>query len=700
MQNHSFTPPLLLRLSFWLVLFYVALRPLGTGLDLAEPETIFLGIIALLAFMLAMSATIYYTQIMVAPPLWFMIFGGLYALFAGLALYTAQSGYAQNADDLAWNWFFDALIFGATLIIARHDAWRRTIIACLIAALAVTVIFGFYQRFYALDYLRTILLSDGATTLEPMGESFIGRLNSARITGQFAYANATAGFIIMLLPLCVPFFLLAKIKNITRFFFIALLVGGVMTLIFTGSKTAMAVAIIIGLIILAQRFIPPKFRRLAIIILFVSVIALIASKNYWLPSIFPSLMKHFSVRENYWLSALEMIKTRPWCGFGLDNFGVYYGQFKQVNGWETTRAHNVYLQLAVDGGVGLLAAFLAMLVVFWRAQKMPPQNKNDDGDNNKTKRSAIIGALLAFALMYFFFYEQIFSAGLGIEFFFSALYRGEIMGATIHGIVNLLLLPLTWIVTFWLANKYVNVTWTRWINYGILAALLHFLGDFHYYHSAISGIFWLMLGLNLPTVNYQISKRRANILAALWFVIGLAVLVIFLSPQLHANVARVLAEKFSLVMERTNSEIVIQQTNNALRERSQDSSLYVLRARAEYHQRDWSAAIKSLRTANCLNPHAARLKISLAQMLELISPTPNVPNAINEMRDLYRTAIKLNPLSAHVYFVYARFLHQYKINDDEFTLDYLCQRAREIHYFTTDAAAKLTADELRTLSTF
>ena len=81
-----------------------------------------------------------------------------------------------------------------------------------------------------------------------------------------------------------------------------------------------------------------------------------------------------SVRQRgyYWNAGVEMLKANPIFGVGLDSFGDWYWGVRSATaalnslGANTNSAHNVYLDIASNGGFPLLIAYLALnsLVLF------------------------------------------------------------------------------------------------------------------------------------------------------------------------------------------------------------------------------------------------------------------------------------------------------------------------------------------------
>lgn len=72
-----------------------------------------------------------------------------------------------------------------------------------------------------------------------------------------------------------------------------------------------------------------------------------------------------TVRGYYWQAAIEMLKSNPLFGIGMDRYGAYFLQYREVGyplnyGFTITssNAHNLYLQFFATGGVPLGLSYL------------------------------------------------------------------------------------------------------------------------------------------------------------------------------------------------------------------------------------------------------------------------------------------------------------------------------------------------------
>jgi O-antigen ligase len=85
-----------------------------------------------------------------------------------------------------------------------------------------------------------------------------------------------------------------------------------------------------------------------------------------------------AVRQFYWLAGWEMFKQNPMAGVGIDHYGLYFKEYRQVGyplsyGWDITssNSHNVPIQMFATGGLFLgLLYLMIQLIVLARAIKL------------------------------------------------------------------------------------------------------------------------------------------------------------------------------------------------------------------------------------------------------------------------------------------------------------------------------------------
>jgi O-antigen ligase len=107
-----------------------------------------------------------------------------------------------------------------------------------------------------------------------------------------------------------------------------------------------------------------------------------------------------SVRGYYWRAGISMLQDNLWFGVGLDNYGTFFKQYREVGyplkyGYSltSTNAHNVFIQHFATGGIFVGIAYLMLtLFIFWRGLK---SMKSFQGDE-RFFRSVFFIAWLAF----------------------------------------------------------------------------------------------------------------------------------------------------------------------------------------------------------------------------------------------------------------------------------------------------------------
>lgn len=92
-----------------------------------------------------------------------------------------------------------------------------------------------------------------------------------------------------------------------------------------------------------------------------------------------------SIRGFYWNAAIEMFKSSPLTGVGIDAYGYYFRELRDLNypknyGFEITssNAHNVFLQFFSTGGVFLGTTYIALTILIFSAGIIGLKNSQGD----------------------------------------------------------------------------------------------------------------------------------------------------------------------------------------------------------------------------------------------------------------------------------------------------------------------------------
>ena len=107
-----------------------------------------------------------------------------------------------------------------------------------------------------------------------------------------------------------------------------------------------------------------------------------------------------SVRGYYWRAGLEMFRDNPIFGVGMDRYGAYFKQYREVGyplnyGFEitSTNAHNTFIQFFATGGVFLGTTYLVLNSYI--ALRAIIGLKNQSG-NNRLLLAGVFSAWIAF----------------------------------------------------------------------------------------------------------------------------------------------------------------------------------------------------------------------------------------------------------------------------------------------------------------
>jgi O-antigen ligase len=107
-----------------------------------------------------------------------------------------------------------------------------------------------------------------------------------------------------------------------------------------------------------------------------------------------------SVRGYYWRAGFEMFKDHLWFGVGIDNYGYFFKEYREVGyplnyGFNITssNAHNVFIQYFATGGliIGVMYLLLQLLIAYKAVQIL----KNNNGEK-RFIALMIVSAWLAF----------------------------------------------------------------------------------------------------------------------------------------------------------------------------------------------------------------------------------------------------------------------------------------------------------------
>ena len=309
----------------------------------------------------------------------FIASGLLSTLFSDFK-YTSIFGDTQRRNGFI-SYLSLATIFLATSVFIRSFNIKRLF--------KVTYFIGILTDFYA--YLQT------------SGQDFVKWNNNYNaIIGTLGNPNFASALMAVMGVLIFASIFISDFANYLRVFAILLSIT-LLVLIFRSNARQGLLSYSLGAGLFLVIWLYIKHRRLGILaastgfLVFVfSVLGMLQvgplERFLYKPSV--------TVRGYYWRAGLEMFKQNPLTGVGMDRYGLYFKEFREVGyplsyGFDITssNAHNTFIQLFATGGVFLGLSYLLLNAYILRRAISGLQNL--DG-NNRLLLAGVFAAWISF----------------------------------------------------------------------------------------------------------------------------------------------------------------------------------------------------------------------------------------------------------------------------------------------------------------
>ena len=173
-----------------------------------------------------------------------------------------------------------------------------------------------------------------------------------------------------------------------------------------------------------------------------------------------------SIRGYYWRAGIEMFRENPFLGVGIDNYGKFFKEFREVNytlnyGFSitSTNAHNIYIQYFATGGLIVGLAYLTLqLIVLYCSIKLILSTQNNE---NKVAVT-LFAAWVAFQAQSLISIENLGGSVWGW------LLSGSLIGLYLSGGINSDTNPIT-------SKKSIQISWKSSLISGISIFIVVFL---------------------------------------------------------------------------------------------------------------------------------------------------------------------------------------------------------------------------------
>lgn len=221
-----------------------------------------------------------------------------------------------------------------------------TFFQVIFVGLFLILLYAFHQKFYGYPNISEKLKELGLPS------------SPTRFSSLFIHPNSLAGYIILIFPPLVGYFILTK-NILKKAFYLILIFLSFLSFFFTRSYGG-GVCLLFSLFLFFLFSSKNKIKFLKISSLFLLLFFLIISVKKF---DFSEKQKSFIGRLYFWDGALNITLNYPKFGAGIDSFSEILPNH-QKRGFYSKYAHNNYLQVAAESGLFGLYCFLWMIIFF------------------------------------------------------------------------------------------------------------------------------------------------------------------------------------------------------------------------------------------------------------------------------------------------------------------------------------------------
>jgi O-antigen ligase len=258
-------------------------------------------------------------------------------------------------------------IFGETQ--RRNGLLQYASLSIILVATSIFVRFFNVRKLFMTTYTIAIILS-AYSLMQTTGNDFIRWNNPYNsVIGTLGNPNFAAAVMAIMGVLVFSSIFTKSFKNINWVFSIFLSTL-LLFVIYRSNARQGLLAYILGISIFLIIWFWTRNKKFGIVaaligfsVFVISVLGMLQvgplEKYLYKPSI--------SLRGHYWKAGIEMFKTHPFFGVGIDRYGAYFKEYRDVNypltyGNEitSTNAHNTFIQFFATGGVFLGCAYLML----------------------------------------------------------------------------------------------------------------------------------------------------------------------------------------------------------------------------------------------------------------------------------------------------------------------------------------------------
>ncbi len=262
---------------------------------------------------------------------------------------TGATVYQSRTQEATLDWLVSLAAFALALEISRQRDERERFLR------------------YALIFATLLGLAAIFTLLtSPPGKAFWVFSTSVDVPtlGPFVYKNQYAAFVELVLPIAL-FGAIRDRRHWLPYTGIAAMLFG--SVVAAGSRAGSVLCFLEILIVPAIAFARGRINRLAFVralaaslVLATALVPIIGWQTLW--NRFQEATP-YALRANLLASSVQMVRERPWAGFGLGAWSAAYPSYASYDdGTFVNQAHNDWVQWAAEGGIPFFVLALAIAV--------------------------------------------------------------------------------------------------------------------------------------------------------------------------------------------------------------------------------------------------------------------------------------------------------------------------------------------------
>ncbi len=271
--------------------------------------------------------------------------------------------------------FVSTLMTDIVIVALLGETQRRN---GFLAYLGLSIIFLFASRkiniLYSLRVYKVAIITGIIVgtygLIQIFGKDFIKWNNPYNsMIGTLGNPNFASATLAILFLLSFYGLFLRNIPKIYKLLAIIFLLVGIIAIIVSGSRQGL-LTIFFSVIFYLSAFTYLKYKKIGKLVLVLSLVsAMMATLGMLQKGPFASLLykDSVSVRGYYWRAGIEMFKHSPLAGIGVDRYGTYFKEFREVGyplkyGFDitSTNAHNTFIQLFATAGFFVGTAYLLL----------------------------------------------------------------------------------------------------------------------------------------------------------------------------------------------------------------------------------------------------------------------------------------------------------------------------------------------------